>query len=182
MVAIAALNIYVEQWPSLKRIDFQAAAILLLIGFLWPYTALSMGLMELLGITGRRQRFVSSFLPLIYALALSFAMILPSLKTLESPPLGLYMFIVLMAVIHIPAFAAGKSRAMKVRRDFSAFQATNSNRHPPLLKTPILALASPLLIILILQITMRDDWRLFGLNAVLTAAIASLFVVVRRTD
>jgi hypothetical protein len=181
MIVVAALNIYVEIWP-IPKYSFESAASLLLIGFLWPYTALSMGLMEDLGIAGRHRRFVSSFLPLVYVLALGFVMLLPRLKTLENPPLALYIFIVFLSVIHIPGFVAGKSQVMGGKTYGRASRAYASNNYTSLLRIPLLSLSPPLLIIFLVQVTTRDDWRLFCSNAVLTVAITLLFALARWPD
>jgi len=177
MIVVAALNTYVEEWPNLKLIKFEVAAPLLLFGFLWPYTALSMSLMEKLGIQGRLPRFVSSFLPVIYAMAVGVVLNVPTFGTLENPPLVLFVFIVFLVVLHVPGFVAGKSKAIK-NQEFTSGPLTGMRSHLPL-KIIILVLATPLFVVLLLQITKRDDWRLFGSDAVLTAAIATLFVIAR---
>jgi hypothetical protein len=180
LIVVAALNTYVEEWPNLKLIKFEVAAPLLLFGFPWPYTALSMSLMEKLGIQGRRQRFVSSFLPLIYSVAVALVLNVPALGTLENPPLVLYVFVVFLVVLHVPAFAAGKSKAIK-NQEFATGPLPETPSQLPL-KIIILVLGTPLFAIFLLQITRRDDWRLFGTDAVLTGAIATLHVVARHRE
>jgi hypothetical protein len=173
MIVVAALNAYVEEWPNSRTIKFEVAAPLLLFGFLWPYTALSMSLMGKLGIQGRRQRFVSSFLPLIYSVAVALILNVRAFGTLENPPLVLYVFIVFLVVLHVPAFAAGKTKAIN-NQEFTSLQQTQIQLP---LRIVNLVLATSLFVILLIQVTNREDWRLFGSDAVLTTAIGALFVI-----
>jgi len=179
-VILGVLNRYVEEWPQLKQIDFELVSTLLLVVFMWPYTVLSIAL------TGHRvasrplmRGFISSFLPAVYAITLGLIATLALMKTFESPPLALYIFLVFIVVIHVPGFAAGRNRDPKGP---SQLVQAADHRHSGLLasiKMPLVTLGPPLAVILLIQLTLRADWRLFGSNAVMTAAITSLFALGR---
>lgn len=172
ILVIAALNISVEEWGGFQRSRFENAA-LFLIGFLlWAYATLCIRLMEEVGVAGGRTAFLSSFLPFFSVVLVGLALALPSLLKLENPPLALYMFIVLICFIHVPAFAYGKTQAMR-----APIEDSNLGLSTSLLRRAIVALVAPLLVELTLQAVLRDDWRLFSLNVGMTLAIVALLLV-----
>ena len=167
-------NAYAETWKTLRRMSFENATFLLLAGFLCVYTWFILQLMEQAGIARGRAAFVSSFLPVVYLLSVGLMYALPELRTLENPPLAVYSFLVLIFFIHVPAFAFGKSKATKSAPETSNLVSSGRKKSSNFFPEALFALATPLLITLVVQITMRDDWRLFGSNAAATSAIALL--------
>jgi hypothetical protein len=173
--AVAVLNLYVENWASLKTLDFHSTTSLAAIGFLAAYTSLSLRLMQQAGVSSLRAAFFSSYLPVLYALAVGLTAAAGSMQSLENPPLVFYTFIVLICILHVPAFIAGKTQAMRARGQLQTSRQIGVMRSIGLLRWPLLALGAPLLITLIIQVTTRTDWRLFGINAVLSASILTIF-------
>jgi hypothetical protein len=177
ILAVAIVNGYVEEWGRLKRIRFDYAVLLLIVIFLWPYTTLCIRLMENLGITNRLAAVWSSYLPVVYLLMTGMALASPGMIKLENLPLAFAYFLALVCSLHVPAFAAGKSQAMNVLGSPKTSQALARRSSTSLLRGAITALGAPLYIALIVQNTMRDDWRLFGADVVITVAIISLCLI-----
>jgi hypothetical protein len=175
--SIAAINGYIEEWRILRTIKFESAICLLTIGFLAAYTALSICLMGQLGIS-RRVAVVSSYLPFFYLFAIGLLIASPELKGLENPPLAFYIFLVLVCGLHLPAFAAGKSQATNVQ-GLRSLPDADRLKYLSGLRTPLFALGLPLLVTFAIQVSVRNDWRLFGANVLITIAITSLFAVTR---
>jgi hypothetical protein len=175
---VAAINTYSEEWGILRKYD---VALPLLVGFLSAYTVLSLRLMRQVGITKRRSAIAHSFLPVVYALAVSFAFFLPDImKTDENPPLTLYVYLLLILAIHVPAFAFGRSRAIQSGLASSATSlGSNPQTYFSYLWKPLLVLGAPLLVCLVIQAARQDDWRLFGSNLVITIVLALLFLIAR---
>jgi len=174
---VSSLNIYIEDSERLKFLNFEGVGLVLLIVFLGAYTFLSVCLMERLGITNFRKAFVSSFLPVIYILTLTFATLLPALKAQENPPLGLYVFVTFICVLHVPLFAKGRDHATKTQGPISSVPLTSIRRCLEPSKIPLTFLLAPLFANLLIQFAVGNDWRLWGLNAVFTAAITFLFAL-----
>ena len=175
---IAAMDGCIEKWTDLKRFGFEGPMLLISVGFLCAYTMLDLNLMERVGIKKRSTAVVSSFLPIVYALSVGFALALRDVKADENPPLTVYVFLVLIFAIHVPAFAFGTSQATKVL-GLRILPHANRLEYFSGLRTPLFALGLPLLATLIIQAFTGDDWRLFGTNAVMTIVVASLFAVAR---
>jgi hypothetical protein len=169
-----AFNAYAETWKTLRRISFENATFLLLAGFLCVYTWFTLQLMEQAGIARGRAAFVSSFLPVVYLFILGFGLNLQQAETLENPPFVAYVFLVLVLFIHVPAFAFGKSKATQTGSKPTSPVSPDRKNSNHFFPKALFALATPLLITLVVQITMRDDWRLFGSNAAATSAILLL--------
>jgi hypothetical protein len=176
ILLVGAIDTYSEEWVVLKRSDL---AFPLLVGFLWAYTTLSMGLMKQAGITKARAAFTHSFLPVVYALAGGFAFFLPDImKTDENPPLTLYVYLLLILAIHIPAFAFGRGRAIQSGVGASpTVHGSNLQIYSTYLWRPLLVLGVPLFACFSIHAVNRGDWRLFWSNLALTIVLGSLFVI-----
>jgi len=178
--AIAVLNGYVEEWVNLRRVRFDYSALFMVVIFAWPYAALCVQLMKQLGINKRSSAEWYSYLPIVYLLLVSLAVASPGLSKLENPPLSLYIFVAFICVLHVPAFATGRSQLAKLQRDGQVFQLGDVGLSRSIIRRGLVCLAVPLLISVIVQVATLDDWRLFCSNAVITAAIASLFIISRE--
>jgi hypothetical protein len=160
---VGAFNAYSEEWKILSHLNI---ALPVFAGFLCAYTVLLMRLMGEVGIEKPGTAFAHSFLPVVYALGVSFAYFLPGmLKTDENPPLTLYVYLLLILAIHVPTFAFGKSRA--IESGAAPSQSSDTFRLPSYfacLWPPLLVLMVPLVVCLLIQLVSRGDWKLFWLN------------------
>ena len=161
LLAVAGLNGYAEQWGNLSHLRFQDAGVILVGGFLLPYSILCVRLMERAGIARGGAAFVSSFLPFVYLLALGLLLNLRQMPTADNPAFSLYIFLIFMCALHIPAFAFGKNRAIRAQSKLEDLQIPHSGGRTSLLRQVIAALGTPLLIVLIFQTLAPKDWTLF---------------------
>lgn len=180
ILAIAALNGYAEEWSSLKSIRFENAALLLIAGFVWPYSVMSVRLMQQAGVARGRKAFLSSVLPLVYLTFLGMILLnLRDLSTADNPPLAMYVWMIFICALHVPCFAAGKSKTLENQRKTELSASTSTSLGLPIdaLRQALLALAIPLCIVLAFQLTIRDDWELFFLDFGMSVTVALLFLI-----
>lgn len=179
--SIAILNVYVEEWPALKRLGFGYAVPILLVLFVLPYRSFCLRLIER---TGLRPGFVKeqySFLPLVYAGFVALAIVVPFFAQGGNPVYTLFVFIVVVCALHVPMFASGRSKIA----EFVAKSGIVRTEAPPdiswgFFTTAMAILGIPLVLTLIVQAVVHDDCRLFTVDAVLTAIIFLLLVISRR--
>jgi hypothetical protein len=177
MIGMGALSGFVEQWSNLKDVPFKPVALFILIIFFWPYRALCVQMIRAQGIdrSSMVERF--SFLPLIYILLFSVWLLTPKFLEEELPPLELYVWIVLVCVLHVPMFGLGKSAAIKFLEQTSFPENSREKFSAGVWGNAAVSLCVPLLITFIVQCKMGDDWRLFGINAVMTVVLLSLLLI-----
>lgn len=181
IVAMAALNAYVENWAMFERTRPDYTICLLLAIFLLPYATLSIRLMEQMEGMTWRPAIWSSYLPLVFLLLIGLAMAIGPGGSTDNRPIALFIGVALVCVLHVPMFAYGKGDVVKIMRSSGISGAGISKMLPEILKQAIAGLAMPILITLGIQVAMRDDWELFGINVVMTVAILSLFLISRGT-
>lgn len=179
--SIALLNAYVEEWPTLKRLRFEHAAPVLIVLFLLPYRALSLRLVERTGLQSLLMKEMYSFLVLVYAGLIAMMALSPIFARDENPPFVLFTFVVFVCALHVPMFAAGRSKVAK----FVASRKVVVPEAPPdiswrFFTTAMAILAIPLVLTLIFRAVLHDDYRLFAVNGVLTAIIFSFLAISRR--
>lgn len=179
--SIAILNASAEEWPTLKQFRFEYAAPILIVLFVLPYRSFCLRLIER---TGLRPGFVKeqySFLLLVYAGLVAMAIVVPFFARGENPAYMLFTFIVFVCALHVPMFAFGRSKIA----EFVARSGRVLPEAPPDIEwgfftAAIAILATPLLLTLIVQAIVHDDYRLFTVDAVLTAIMFSLLMISRR--
>lgn len=179
--SIAILNAYAEEWPTLKQFRFEYSAPILIVLFVLPYRSFCLRLIER---TGLRPGFVKeqySFLLLVYVGLVAMAIIVPFFARDENPGYTLFAFIVFVCALHVPMFAFGRSKIA----DFVTRSGTVRPEAPPDISWGFFATAMaiwgiPLVLTLIVQAVVHDDYRLFTVDAVLTAIIFLLLVISRR--
>lgn len=178
---IAILNVYIEEWPRLKQFPFEFAVPILVVLFILPYRSLGLRLIER---TGLRPAFVKeqySGLLETYALFAGVVVVLLFQGKGENPPFGLFAFIVFVCALHVPMFAFGRSKIA----EFVARSGMVRPEAPPdipwsFFTTATGILGIPLVVTLIVQAVVHDDYRLFTVDAVLTTIIFSLLGISRR--
>lgn len=180
IVAVAALNAYVEGWGVLKRTLPDYAVWFLLVIFLVPYATLSIRLMEQMEGMSWRPAVWSSYLPIVCLLFLGLGMAIGPRGSTDNRPLALFVGVTLVCALHVPAFAYGKGDVVKIMRSSGIPNAGTPKLSPGVLKQAAVALGVPLLITLGVQLAARDDWKPFGINVVMTAAILALFLLSRK--
>ena len=141
LISIATINAYIEEWPSSDHGNFASVAPALLFVFMLAYTALTMSLAEKVGGKTFSRRFVVSMLPFLYLLLLGVVIELPHFGDLQNPPLALYLCIILTVVLHVPAFAGGKSKFQSRRSSANGVADAGMRK---LLQTTSSILAAPL--------------------------------------
>lgn len=179
--SIAILNAYAEEWPTLKQFRFAYGVPVLIVLFVLPYRSFCLRLIER---TGLRPSFVKeqySFLLLLYAGLVAMAIVVPFFTRDENPAYMLFAFIVFVCALHVPMFAFGRSKIA----EFVTRSGMVQPEAPPdipwsFLTTATAILGIPLALTLIVQAVVHDDYRLFTVDAVLTAIIFSLLVISRR--
>lgn len=174
ILVVGGINGYVEQWPNLRYVQFHDAALVLVGSFLLFYSILCIRLMEQAGIAKGRAALVSAFLPVVYLLAIGLLVSLSQLSTEDNPAVIIYVFLIFTCAVHIPAFAFGKSRTMKLK---GGFEPLDSRITKSLLQEAVVLLGAPLLIALLSQEAVRGAWMLFSLNVSMTIEILSLFLI-----
>jgi hypothetical protein len=178
--SIAILNAYTEEWLVLKPFRFVYVLPTLMLLFLLSYRSLCLRLIERTGLRRALIKEMYSFLPLFYAGLAAIAIISPAFAKGENPPLALFIFIVLVCAVHVPMFAAGRSKVAK----FVAASEIVTETHPDIswrfLTIAMTVTGTPLVLTLIVQAVVRNDYRLFAVDAVMTALIFSLLAVSRR--
>ncbi len=178
--AMGILNACSEEWLLVKRFRFEYVVLVLMVLFLLPYRSLCLRLIERTGLRASLRREMYSFLPLFYAGLAAIAIISPAFAKGENPPLALFIFIVLVCAVHVPMFAAGRSRVAK----FVAASESVTETHPDIswrfLTNAMVLTGTPLVLTLIVQAVVRDNYRLFVVDAVMTAIIFSLLAVSRQ--
>jgi len=178
---IAILNAYAEEWPTLKQFRFEYAVPVLMVLFVLPYRSFCLRLIERTGLRPRLAKEQYSFLVVIYAGVIAMLVLSPIFAKDENPPFELFTFVTFFCALHVPAFAAARSRVTK----FLAGSGIALPNAPPdiswgFLTTAMAILGIPLALTLIVQAVVHDDYRLFAVDAVMTALIFSLLAVSRR--
>jgi hypothetical protein len=174
------LNACTEQWLLLKRFPFVYIVATILPVFALAYRSLCLRLIER---TGLRPSFLKerySFLPLVYCGLAASAIMSPTFAKNENPLLELFLFIGLVCAVHVPMFAAGRSKIVK----FVTSSGIVANKGAPdfswgFFATAIAILGTPLVLTLIVQAVEHNDYRLFLVDAVMTIIILSLLVICR---
>jgi hypothetical protein len=179
--SIAILNAYVEEWPTLKRLGFGYAVPVLVVLFLLPYRSFCLRLIERTGIRPGFAKEQYSFLLLVYVGLVAMAVIAPFFARDENPTYVLFAFIVFVCALHVPMFAFGRRKIA----EFVARSGMVRPEAPPdipwsFFTTATAILGIPLILTLIVQAVVHDDYRLFTVDAVLTAIIFSFLVISRR--
>lgn len=180
-LVVAILNIYVEKWPTLKQFPFEFAVPILIVLFVVPYRSFGLRLIERTGLRPALAKEQYSGLLEAYALFAGVGVALLFQGKGENPPFGLFAFIVFVCVLHVPIFAFGRSK-------IAEFVARSANVRPQpapdiswsFFTTVGIILGIPLVVTLIVQAVLHDDYGLFTVDAVLTAIIFSLLVISRR--
>lgn len=178
---IGILNAYVEEWPTLKHFRFGYAVPILIVLFVFPYRSFCLRLIER---TGLRPGFVKeqySFLLLLYVGLVAIAIVVPFFARDENAAYTLFAFIVFVCALHVPMFAFGRSKIA----EFVAKSGMVRPEAPPDISqgffVAVMAiLGIPLVLTLIVQAVVHDDYRVFTVDAVLTAIIFSLLGISRR--
>jgi hypothetical protein len=175
ILSIAIVNTYAEEWPMLRGGWYAVPT--LIVFFLLPYRSLCLRLIER---TGLRNGFVKeqySFLPLVYVGLGAVAVTAPFFVWNENPAYVVFTFIVFVCALHVPAFAYGNSRVRKFGVSSGiALQKAASDISRDFFKIAIAILGTPLALALV-RAVVQDDYRLFGLDAVLTGIIFSLLAI-----
>jgi hypothetical protein len=182
ILAVAALNVYVEECGDYRRSQFENITFLLIIALFWQYGSLCVRLMEKAGIANRSSAISSSFLSIFGVCLVGLALASRGLMPLENPPLAVFLFIDLCCFIHVPAFAFGKSQATRSMAGRNARDEVDAEPRPNLLRKATIALAAPLLVVFALQVSSSNEWRLFSADAGMTLALASLILVSVRGE
>jgi hypothetical protein len=182
MFSIALLNAYSEEWVVLKRVPFQYVFLVLTVVFVFMYRSLSLRLIERTGL--RRPALVKeqySGLLQAYAGFAGITIVSVMLAKGENPPLELFAFIVFVCALHVPMFAFGRSKIANflVNSGLAAPKAVPDISWG-FFTVAIAILGTPLVVTLIVQAVVHDDYRLFTVDAVLTAIIFSLLVISKR--
>lgn len=173
--SIAILNAYVEEWPTLKQFRFGYAVPILIVLFVLPYRSFCLRLIER---TGLRPGFLKeqySSLPLLYAGLVAIAIVVPFFARSGNSAYTLFAFIVFVCALHVPLFAFGRNKIA----EFVAKSGTVRAEVAPDISWSFFTIAGvilgiPLVLTLIVQAVVHDDYRLFTVDAVLTAIIFSL--------
>ena len=179
--SIALLNACAEEWPTLKQLRFEHAAPVLIVLFLLPYRALCLRLIERTGLRSLLMKEMYSFLVLVYAGLIAMMALSPIFARDKNPPFVLFTFVVFVCALHVPLFAAGKSKVAK----FVASKTVVVREAPPdiswrFFTTAMAILGIPLVLTLIFRAVLHDDYRLFAVDGVLTAIIFALLAISRR--
>lgn len=180
MFSIAILNTYVEEWSALKWLRFDYAAPALVVLFLLPYRSFCLRLIERTGLQPRLAKEQYSFLTLAYAGFLT-VMIMSFFLRGENPAFQLLTFIALVCALHVPMFAAGRSKIVHfLVKSRLAKTKTTSDISWSFFAKATSILGAPLAVAFIGRTVLHDDYRLFAVDAVLTAVILSLLAISRR--
>lgn len=174
---MGALDAYVEGWGVLRQARPDYAVWFLLAIFLLPCATLSIRLMEQMEGMSWRTAVWSSYLPIVFLLFLGLEMAIGPRGLVDNRPFALVIGVTLICVLHVPRFAYGKSDVVKIMRKSEILGAGTSKLSPEILKGAAAGLGVPILINLSIQVATRGDWRLSGINVVMTAAIFSLFLI-----
>jgi hypothetical protein len=174
ILVLSLSNGYTEMWPFQKNHENWASLLPLCVIFLVLYSLLCVRLMQEAGIGANswKSAVFATRLPWLYMLAIGMLQS-PRSTNFENPPFAVYVFILLCCALHAPMFAAGKIQAIKLRRMNFAHNPSGTD----LIHPAMVALGAPLLLILVFQIGKPDDWRLFGVNLVMSVTILSLFYI-----
>lgn len=178
ILSIAVLNAYTEKWPLFKRLRFEYVLPVLVVLFLLPYRSLCLRLIERTGLRARLIKEMYSYLIVVYAGLIATMMLSLVFSKDENPPLVLFVFIAFVCAIHVPMFAAGVSKVVAFVTRTGTVAKTNPGVSLRLLMTVTLVMGTPLILSLI-QAVVRDDYRLFTVDAAMTAIIFSLFAISR---
>jgi len=176
ILVVSAFNIYIEFWKSSCTRTFVVISTILLICFLVVHAEWTIALMGRVVSAKRAHLYFIAFVPLIWMLGASVLVLLPQFQALENPPLAVYAFLVLMSVLQVPAFAAGKDRIVKTVDKRLLLGVSGSSSFPLVVSVFLLV---PTLIMLFIQILLRDDWAMFALNAIFAGANLALVMISR---
>lgn len=178
--SIAVLNTYSEEWPAPKWLRFGYAAPVLVALFLLSYRSFCLRLIERTGLRPRLAKEQYSFLVLAYAGFLA-VMVLSLLASGENPPFELLMFMAFVCALHVPMFASGRSKiANLLAKSGLAAPKAVPDISWGFFATATAILGTPLVVTLIARAVLHDDYRLFAVDAVLTAVMLSLLAISRR--
>lgn len=180
LLAVAALNSYVEGWGLLRQIRPNYLVCLLAAFFLLPYAALVITLMDQLEGMSWRPAIWSSYLPVVCLLFLGLVVAIGSNTPISNRPLSLVLGVALICALHVPMFAHGKGAAIKIMIRSGVPNAGVSKLSPQTVRTSIALLAAPILISAGIQVYRRNDWRLIGADVVVACAILALVVLSRE--
>jgi hypothetical protein len=181
--SIAILNAYAETWSALKQLHFEYVVPILVVLFLLPYRSLCLRLIERTGLRAPLIKEMYSFLVLMYAGLIATMILSLVLAKDENPPFELFAFIAFVCALHVPTFAAGRSKVAKFVANSEIIVSKPTPDIPWRFFTTAMAiLGIPLVLTLIVQAAIRDDYRLFTVDAVMTAIIFSLLAISRRGE
>jgi hypothetical protein len=175
ILLLAAFNVYVEEWRAIGSANFITISVALIVGFLVAYTHWTIQLLKQAGVDRKGFAFRIAFLPIVYALSISVALLLPQIQAMENPPLVIYCFVALICVLHVPAFAFGTSRALGGTDGPLNWVPLKTQSTP--VRDVLLALSLPTFASLLLQLATPGDWRLFFLDVTIVFAISILFAI-----
>lgn len=174
LIALAALNRYVETWNQSGLSHFLETEIVLLMIFLGAYSWFAAGLLREPLKKNLTQRLWASGSLFLYAWCLGLLVIAHVLKNDENPPFTMLVFLALVCVLHVPAFAAFNER-FSVRGGPPAPQASQASCLFPVVLILVLSLAAAV----VFQFSGSSDWRLLIPNAIISACISGLLLLTR---
>jgi hypothetical protein len=177
LLVVAALNAYAENRAITRIIGFRYATLVLIVGFALAYTLLCLRLMEQIGIRNRRVAFLYSYLPFAYVCLLGVVVVALRTAKLENPALGLYVWVTFAFALHVPLFAAGKSKVAEFARALHG--ASLSGIYPGYALWSSGTLGLLLIAVFFAYWIAGTDWRLYSLNAVVTSLLLLLCVMAR---
>lgn len=181
--SIATFNAYSESWPTLKQLRFEFAVPILMVLFVPLYRLFCLRLIERTGLRPRLAKEQYSFLVVIYAGAIAMMVLSGTFAKDENPPFVLFTFVMFFCALHVPAFAAARSKVRK----FAATSGVVLSEAPQDISRSFFAmvvviLGIPLLVALIIQVAVHDDYRLFTVDVFLTIIIIILLCIYNKDN
>ena len=180
--SIAILNSCVEGWRVLNRFRLDYGVLVLIMIFVLPYRSFCLHLIERTGLRPGFAKEQYSGLILLYAGFVATAIVVPLFAQGENYAFTLFAFIVCMCALQVPAFAFGRSKVNEfvARSGITPLQAAPDISWS-FLMTAGFILGIPLVLAFIFDVVGHDDYRLFTVDAVLTAVVFSLLFVSRSS-
>jgi len=183
LFAVGILNAWSEEWLSLKGFRFEYVVVVVMILFVLAYRLFCLRLMEPAGLRAGTAKGAYSLLPCFYAIMVAMAILSPTFVKFENPPLALFIFMVLVCAVHVPMLVAGRSKVAKfVESSGIVLRHESANFSWSFFAAAFTIMGIPLVLSLIIGAAVRDDFRLFAINAVMTIIIFSLLTVFRRAQ
>jgi hypothetical protein len=174
LLVMASFNLYIENYGNMHGRTFIGMSVLLVLGFVGIYSHWIIALINQVIAAPRRYLFSLTFLPIVWFLSISLILVAPGFARWENPPLALYMFVTFICVLHVPCFlvAKGKAQGSILKRTAELPKTTSL-----FIRSALIGFVAPALFILFVQLTARDDWRLFSLDIALSFTNMSLVII-----